>query len=83
MKQAEANEQVKMVCYGLPINATEVPIDATESREPQGCGITKQCRLGDFYGDHPRNVCPDCGGLLLEDRRGKTPRPTAKDHGWN
>lgn len=48
-----------------------------------GCGFTKECRLGDFDSDHPRGVCPDCGGLFLEDRKGKTPRPTAEDHGWN
>lgn len=48
-----------------------------------GCGFTKEYRLGDFDGDHPRDACPDCGGLFLEDRKGKTPRPTAKDHGWN
>jgi hypothetical protein len=83
MIDEEMNEQIVMVSNGLPINATEIPVDVTETHEPQGCGFSKQSRLGDFYGDHPRDVCPNCGGLLIEDRKGKISRPTAKDHGWN
>ena len=59
MTDEEMNEGIVMVCIGLADDGV-------------GCGFTRQCRVGDFYGDHPRDVCVHCGGLLIEDReRGK------------
>jgi hypothetical protein len=68
--EEEANELIVMVCTGF----LDVGI---------GCGFIRECRLGDFYGHHPRDVCPHCSGWFVEDRKGKAPRPTARDHGWN
>ena len=70
MTDEERNEPIVMVCIGgLDGNGV-------------GCGLTRQCRVGDFYGDDPCDVCPNCGGMFVEDRKGKL-RPAAKDHGWN
>lgn len=47
------------------------------------CGDTRECRLGDFHGDLPGDTCCHCGGLVVEDRKGKPLRRMAKDDKWN
>ncbi len=80
MTEEEMNEQIVMVCLGLQSEATEV----TAFLEGlQGCGYKIQHRLGDFHGALPGDVCPNCGGLVLEDRKGKPIRCMPEDDRWN